>query len=107
MKPTPDVEQEDSRVCFWTQTLSLFSSRIEDTEQGISVLLPSQKLRDGTLALLRSFSLQEGELLRVLKLILSRIVVIRSWVSLICWKGFLYAGVVYMFLRVKDPVESL
>lgn len=47
MKPAPDMEQEDSRDFFWTQTLSLFSSRIKDTEQGISLLLPSQKLRDG------------------------------------------------------------
>lgn len=60
-----------------------------------------------TLALLMSFSLQEGELLRILKLILSREVVIRSWVSLICWKDFLYTGAVYMFLRVRGPVGSL
>lgn len=59
------------------------------------------------LALLTSFSLQEGELFRMLKLILSRVVVIRSWLSLIHWKDSLYAGVVYMFWRVKDPVESL
>lgn len=39
MKPTPDVEQEDSRGFFWTQTLSFFSSRIKDTKQEISVLL--------------------------------------------------------------------
>lgn len=44
------------------------------------------------LALVTSFSLQEGELLRILKLIPSRVVVVRSWVSLICWKDFLYTG---------------
>lgn len=60
-----------------------------------------------TLALLTRFFLQEGELLSILKLILSRVVVMRSWVSLIRWKDFLYTGAVYTFLRVEDPVESL
>lgn len=50
------------------------------------------------LALLTSFFLQEGELLSILKLILSRVVVMRSWVSLIRWKDFLYTGAVYTFL---------
>lgn len=36
MKPTPDVEWEDSRGFFWAQTFSAL--RIKDTEQGISVL---------------------------------------------------------------------
>lgn len=44
------------------------------------------------LPLATSFSLREGELLRALRLILSRAVVVRSWVSLICWKDFSSAG---------------
>lgn len=58
------------------------------------------------LGLLTIFSLQEGELLRIFKLFLGRVIVIRSWVSLIHWKDFLHAGAVYMFLRVRCPTES-
>lgn len=51
--------------------------------------------------------MQERELLRTLKLILSRVVVIRSRVRLIHWKDVLYTAVVYMFLRVKKILWSL
>lgn len=58
------------------------------------MLLLTKKL--AMLALLMSFLLQEGELLRTLKLILSSVVAIRSQVSLIHWKDFLYTAVMYM-----------
>lgn len=65
----------------------------------------SQKLRDGYIGSLTRFSLQEGEVLRIFKLFLSRVIVIRSWVSLIRWIDFLHAGAVYVFLRVRDTTE--
>lgn len=57
MKPTPELEWVDFRGFFSKQTSALFSSRIKDTGQGISLLLAPKSEGMAAVALLKSFSL--------------------------------------------------
>lgn len=77
----------------------------QGAEQGSAVLLLllPPRFRDGYVSSW-SFILQEGELLRISELIPSGVVVIRSWVSLICCGSFLYTGAGNIFQWVESPM---